>query len=110
MELKALGIAWVSVEGLSVFCSITQEQTGKERYRGHSCPLVKGVLHCTNNLGHSNCPFMYFPPKSLVFLIIFQVKSVKVESTGVVKVQKGKDLNHSCDLRVLYLPNLLVET
>jgi hypothetical protein len=53
---------------------------------------------------------MSFPPKSLVFLIIFQVKSVKVESTGMVKVQKGKDLTHSWDLGVLYLLNLHVET
>lgn len=69
---------WLGVHRrLSVVYSITQQQTGTGRYHRHSCALVKSKLCCTNNLGHSNCTFMCLPPKSLVYLIIFQVKSEK---------------------------------
>lgn len=85
---------WLGVRGrLSVVYSITQQQTEAGRYHRHSCPLVKGKLCCTSNLGHSNCLFMYLPPTSSVYLIIFQVEPEKWRAPEWSKCRRGKTLS-----------------
>lgn len=70
--------------------SITQQQAGTGGYHRHSHALVKSKLYCTNNLGHSNCPFMYLPPKSSVYLIIFQVELRSGEHRSSQSAEGGR--------------------
>lgn len=87
VEPKGLGIGW----GFTDDPLWSTGQRGSRLEQGDVIDILV-PLCCTNNLGHSNCPFMYLPPKSLVYLIYFpgQVWEVE-EGTATVRVQKGKD-------------------